>query len=57
MKKYIVTREETWSWTEEFEAESAEELMNILDNHDWELPSDAHFTDNNYWIEVENENS
>lgn len=55
MKKYIVTREETWSWTEEFEAESAEELMNILDNHDWELPSDAHFTDNNYWIEVENE--
>ena len=51
--KYLVTREETWTWSEEFEAENEDELINLIDGYDWELPQDALFEAGVSW-EVEN---
>ena len=40
MRKFLVTREETWTWSEEFEAEDEKDLEAQLDDYDWELPND-----------------
>lgn len=57
MKKYEVTRTETLTWTEEFEAENEEHLADVIDDFDWDVPIDAGFKVDFTWGEVVNEES
>lgn len=53
MRKFLVTREETWTWSEEFEAEDEKDLEAQLDDYDWELPNDALIGTSICWAELE----
>lgn len=53
MKKYRVTRTETWAWEEEFEAENEEELDKILDDYEWQIPHNAELDVDMKWEEIE----
>ena len=57
MKKYLVTRSETWTWSEEFEAEDAQDLQAQLEDYDWELPppSEVFMDESTCWCELEEE--
>ena len=50
--KYKVKHTEIWSWYEIIEAKNEEELSNILDEYEWNLPGDADFEQENEWEEL-----
>ena len=53
MRKFLVTREETWTWSEEFEAEDEKDLEAQLDDYDWEIPNDPLIGTSTCWAELE----
>jgi hypothetical protein len=55
MKKYEVTRIETLTWIEEFEAENEEHLQDIIDDFDWELDIGTGFEVDCTWREINND--
>jgi hypothetical protein len=51
VKKYLVTRTETWTWQEEFEAENEDDLAIQIDEMNWEI-SDSNFDMDCEWEEI-----
>ena len=50
--KYKVKHTEIWSWDEIIEAKDEDDLVSILDEYEWCLPSDADFEQENEWEEL-----